>query len=131
MLLENRVSGGVPVLRGDHFGKRTAWLLLYFLTMPIMIYSLLSNSLHHPLYIPYIVVYLSCDFVTKMIIKINLKIWKSSLISGLWFGIVQFLNRNIQACLGVANYYRIITTKRSPEANTPYTPLNERMLSCW
>ena len=44
------------------------------------------------------VVYLSCDFVTKMIIKkINLKIWKSSLISGLWFGIVQFLNRNIQA----------------------------------
>ena len=32
-----------------------------------------------------------------MIIKINLKIWKSSLISGLWFGIVQFLNRNIQA----------------------------------
>ena len=30
--------------------------------------------------------------------KINLKIWKSSLISGLWFGIVQFLNRNIQAC---------------------------------
>ena len=45
------------------------------------------------------VVYLSCDFVTKMIIKkINLKIWKSSLISGLWFGIVQFLNRNIQAC---------------------------------
>ena len=45
------------------------------------------------------VVYLSCDFVTKMMIKkINLKIWKSSLISGLWFGIVQFLNRNIQAC---------------------------------
>ena len=44
------------------------------------------------------VVYLSCDFVTKMMIrKINLKIWKSSLISGLWFGIVQFLNRNIQA----------------------------------
>ena len=41
------------------------------------------------------VVYLSCDFVTKMIIKKN---WKSSLISGLWFGIVQFLNRNIQAC---------------------------------
>ena len=47
------------------------------------------------------VVYLSCDFVTKMMIKkINLKIWKSSLISGLWFGIVQFLNRNIQACPG-------------------------------
>ena len=47
------------------------------------------------------VVYLSCDFVTKMMIKkINLKIWKSSLISGLWFGIVQFLNRNIQACAG-------------------------------
>ena len=42
------------------------------------------------------VVYFSCDFVTKMIIK---KIWKSSLISGLWFGIVQFLNRNIQACI--------------------------------
>ena len=48
------------------------------------------------------VVYLSCDFVTKMIIKkINLKIWKSSLISELWFGIVQFLNRNIQACMNV------------------------------
>ena len=48
------------------------------------------------------VVYLSCDFVTKMIIKkINLKIWKSSLISGLWFGIVQFLNRNIQAWTSV------------------------------
>ena len=42
------------------------------------------------------VVYLSCDFVTKMIIKI---FWKTSLISGLWFGIAQFLNRNIQACL--------------------------------
>ena len=40
------------------------------------------------------VVYLSCDFVTKMIIK---EFWKSSLISGLWFGKVQFLNRNIQA----------------------------------
>ena len=45
------------------------------------------------------VVYLSCDFVTKMIIK---KIWKSILISGLWFGIVQFLNRNIQACISQA-----------------------------
>ena len=46
------------------------------------------------------VVYLSCDFVTKMMMKkINLKIRKSSLISGLWFGIVQFLNRNIQACI--------------------------------
>ena len=41
------------------------------------------------------VVYLWCDFVTKMIIKF---FWKSSVISGLWFGIVQFLNRNIQAC---------------------------------
>ena len=58
------------------------------------------------------VVYLSCDFVTKMIIKI---FWKSSLISGLWFGIVQFLNRNIQACFFslIFQFYFFIT-KPSP-----------------
>ena len=57
---------------------------------------------------------MSCDFVTKMMIKkINLKIWKSSLISGLWFGIVQFLNRNIQACSRVRNK-RTPLNKRSP-----------------
>ena len=55
------------------------------------------------------VVFLSCDFVTKIMIKkINLKIWKSSLISGLWFGIVQFLNRNIQACSGWLGQFRFL-----------------------
>ena len=60
----------------------------------------LKTNYLYILYICMYVVYLSCDFVTKMMMKkINLKIRKSSLISGLWFGIVQFLHRNIQACL--------------------------------
>ena len=68
------------------------------------------------------VVYLSCDFVTKMMIKkINLKIWKSSLISGLWFGIVQFLNRNIQACIYVLQKCKKIRVfKLKTCLNSPY-----------
>ena len=34
---------------GDLFGKRTAWSLLYFLTMPILIFSPGANFGHHPL----------------------------------------------------------------------------------
>ena len=55
------------------------------------------------------VVYLSCDFVTKMII---IFFWKSSLISGSWFGIVQFLNRNIQACHHICHSGEAVKFKR-------------------